>query len=587
MAPAAAWLRTLRAEAAAHGETAPKIMLYYTFGMRESLMLVHPDSCRALLKRSRTRGGSAAADAEAAGGLPKNLPIVQSYIGNGLFTLNGAEWHRHRNIIQPGFATHYVRTLVESTVHPLVEDLCRSWEKLPRGTPVAIQDHLQSVTLDVIGRAGFGHEFGMTRELLRWSELVRDDLSTRRSGDGVQKIRYESLPPREAQTNPIASAFSAEGMSVIRPTLPEIAIGPWYTWFASKFLANSRPWNRAAVIGRTDSGIEAIIREQRERCRRSEAELTASIQRKSSRVTGEQESSHWNVERAPSSAAAASGGGVTNGDGSSDGSPRKNQDIGSGSDAKKLRKSVRKTPRSILEILISEFSGLTDAELRDEVKTFTFAGAETTSTAVNLSVFAMCTTPDRGDGIQRRLYDDVRRHWPEGSEPPNADQLNRMEYLQAVLRESLRLYPPVGMIFRVADRRLENFCGVGPVPRGTRLVLSIYLLHRNPDVWGSRAEEFIPERWMSDPAVRAAVPGGGVSAAPDDPFAFVPFSAGGRQCIGKGFAMLEAKVILATIVRRFWFKLAEELRGKTFEMTSFITMRPQPYFLVEAEPRKE
>uniref|UniRef100_A0A6U6IM60 Cytochrome P450 n=1 Tax=Odontella aurita TaxID=265563 RepID=A0A6U6IM60_9STRA len=510
-------------------------------------------------------------------GLPKSLPIVQAYIGNGLVTLNGAEWHRHRTIIQPGFAGQYVRNLMESALPPLLENMCRSWEKLPPGTPVSIQDHLQSLTLDTIGRAGFGHEFGMTKELLRWADAVKENLADRRrrKGDndenGGGHVKFADLPPRDLHTHPIAAAFSSQEMTVIRPTLTEIAFGPWYTRLASNVFRGSRSWRRAAVVRRTDKAIEEIVREQRERCREKEAKLTESIRRRSSAMS----------EGEDVSPPRASDGGGGHHRTSSNGVEAKPQ-----SDAKFL-KSVRKTPRSILELLISDFSGLTDAELRDECKTFIFAGAETTSNAVSLSVFAMLTTPERGDGIQRRLYEDIVHHWPDSSIPPTADQLNKMEYLQAVLKEGLRMYPPVGMIFRIADKRLESFCGAGPIPKGTRLVLSIYLLHRNPDVWGERADEFVPERWMSDPAVRAAVPGGGVEPAPDDPFSYVPFSGGGRQCIGKSFAMLEAKMILATIVRRFRFKLAEELRGATFEMTSFITMRPKPHFVVEAEPRKD
>ena len=190
----------------------------------------------------------------------------------------------------------------------------------------------------------------------------------------------------------------------------------------------------------------------------------------------------------------------------------------------------------------------------------------------------MCNLPE-GSDIQCRLFDEVIKALPDSSSPVTVDIVNGMLFLDAVLQEVLRLYPPIGMVFRPAQKSF-NICGM-QVPKGTRMVLSIYLLHRNPKVWGKRAEEFIPDRWLGPKQAKAA----GVDPTPKDPFAFLPFNAGARQCIGKRFAMIEAKMILVTIARKFKFKTAKEQSGTKYTLSSFISLGTAPQFLVEMEPR--
>ena len=101
----------------------------------------------------------------------------------------------------------------------------------------------------------------------------------------------------------------------------------------------------------------------------------------------------------------------------------------------------------------------------------------------------MCNLPEGAD-IQCRLFDEVIKALPDSSSPVTVEIVNGMLFLDAVLQEVLRLYPPIGMVFRPAQKSF-NISGI-QVPKGTRMVLSIYLLHRNPKVWGKRAEEFIP-----------------------------------------------------------------------------------------------
>lgn len=524
------------------------VLLYYRVFMSESLVLLDPHHARCILRGP---------DSQAA--FPKNLVFLKLFLGDGLITLNGSDWSRHRKILQPAFEKRHVVSLLEQHVPRSMDQLCRAWEALPDRTPFILHDHLGSVTLDLIGRMGFGHDFGTVAALVRWSEAVRRFAAEKRrssSSNGGENngrsdaplgpLRSKELPAVEALSDdPIMSAISPKNFHrLVRPSVLELMFGDAWTGFTSRFVPGSQGWDRAAATRGMDRCIDRIIEEQRERCAKSDKELEASFSK-----------------RRRSSNLSADGDGESN--------------------ARSVRRSTLRAPRSILELLLSEHAGLSDEELRNECKTFVLAGAETTSTAVNFAVFAMCTEPG-GEDAQRRLFEEVRSHWPDASAPLTAEIVNGMEYIDCVLREAMRLFPPVGMIVRNSAGGVKVELDGVTVPPGTRTVLSIFLLHRNERIWGKRAGEFLPQRWIRGEA-KAEV----IDPPPDDPYAYLPFLAGGRQCIGKNFAMLEAKMILATMVRKFRFRLAEEQRGVKFDLTAMVTLSSRPQFMAEVEGRSD
>ena len=134
-----------------------------------------------------------------------------------------------------------------------------------------------------------------------------------------------------------------------------------------------------------------------------------------------------------------------------------------------------------------------------------------------------------------------------------------------VLNETLRLYPPVILMLRMAENemRLGGDEGMGDVviPAGTELSLPVIMWHHEVEYWGPDADEFRPDRFE-----------GGVAKACRVAGAFLPFSAGPRVCIGQGFAMLEAKTVMATILRTFSFRVSPSYRHAPSLM---ITMQPQ------------
>lgn len=173
---------------------------------------------------------------------------------------------------------------------------------------------------------------------------------------------------------------------------------------------------------------------------------------------------------------------------------------------------------------------MSDLELRDQTMTLIAAGHETTSNALAWTFYLLARNPERYDLLRGELARVLQ------GRPPTADDLSRLPYLDWVINESMRVYPPAWSLNRTA---LEEFELAGyRFPAGTHVVFSQWVMHHLPDVWGD-PEVFRPERW--DPAHDQQVPRG----------AYFPFGAGPRMCIGMPLAEMEARLLLATILQRF------------------------------------
>jgi cytochrome P450 len=214
---------------------------------------------------------------------------------------------------------------------------------------------------------------------------------------------------------------------------------------------------------------------------------------------------------------------------------------------------------------------LSDVDLRDEIKTFIFAGHETTSTWCYWAIYALSIFSD----VQEKVYQDIINSVGKTGEI-NVDNVEEMEYFNAFLNEVLRMYPPVGMISRQNIR--EEKLGGYTIPAGTRLLFPIHLLHRHPKYW-KNPDTFEPERWIRKETIN------GKSWADQIRFAFMPFSAGSRNCIGQRFAEIEAKLILAELIRSFSYLIAPSLQGKDITFTNFVTMKAEQGLKVCAKSR--
>lgn len=184
--------------------------------------------------------------------------------------------------------------------------------------------------------------------------------------------------------------------------------------------------------------------------------------------------------------------------------------------------------------------GLTTDEVIGECKLFYFAGTETTSALLTWTMVVLCMHPE----WQHRAREEVLRVLGTSS-TPDYDYLNRLRTVSMVLYEVLRLYTPVTAIHRRTYKPME-LDGVR-YPAGVMLTMPVLCIHHDRDIWGPDVHEFRPERFAE---------GISKATASGSPAPFFPFGGGPRVCIGQNFALLEAKMALAMILRRFSLELS-------------------------------
>lgn len=194
---------------------------------------------------------------------------------------------------------------------------------------------------------------------------------------------------------------------------------------------------------------------------------------------------------------------------------------------------------------------MTDRQLRDELMTLFLAGHETTANAMAWTFYLLAQHPE----VEARLQSELQSVL--GGRLPTAADVPQLPYTEQVVTESMRVYPPV---YAIGRRSLAD-CEIGgcDVPGGTTFLMSQWVLHRDKRYF-KEPDQFRPERWADGLAKRIPK------------FAYFPFGGGPRVCVGNSFAMLEAVLILATIVPRFRFELAP---GEQVEPWAAVTLRPK------------
>jgi cytochrome P450 len=195
--------------------------------------------------------------------------------------------------------------------------------------------------------------------------------------------------------------------------------------------------------------------------------------------------------------------------------------------------------------------GMDDRQLRDELVTLFTAGHETTALTLGYSLHALADRPD----LQEAIRGEAESLAP--GRALTAGDVARMPLTTAVIRESMRMYPPAWIIGREALRD----CNIGPyrVRRKEQVLIAPYTLHRDSR-WFDAPDEFRPERWADGLYERLPK------------YAYLPFGGGPRICIGNHFAMMEAVLVLATVLRGALFAPASA--AATLRFFPSVTLRP-------------
>ncbi|HUP89952.1 MAG TPA: cytochrome P450, partial [Longimicrobiales bacterium] len=204
----------------------------------------------------------------------------------------------------------------------------------------------------------------------------------------------------------------------------------------------------------------------------------------------------------------------------------------------------------LMQVRDEQGNAMSDEQLRDEAVTLLLAGHETTALALSWAFYLLSLHPD----VEAQLAEELQVAL-DGRSPSMID-LSKLRYTEAVILETMRVFPPAYGIGREA----VNDCKVGgyDVPAGTTLFMSAWVVHRDPRFY-DQPDEFKPERWLDGLADRLPR------------HAYMPFGGGPRICIGNNFAMMEAILLLATIAQRYRL---EKVSDRPVEPFPSITLRP-------------
>jgi len=194
---------------------------------------------------------------------------------------------------------------------------------------------------------------------------------------------------------------------------------------------------------------------------------------------------------------------------------------------------------------------MTERQLRDETMTLFVAGHETTALSLSWTWYLLSENP----AAEARLHEELRDVL--GGRPADPGDLEKLPYLNAVVNESLRLFPPAFIMARLNVEPVKF--GEYEIPAGRTILSSQWIMHRDARSF-EQPEKFLPERWLD--GLMERLPAG----------AYFPFGDGPRRCIGQGFALLETALVVAALTQKFQFRLTP---GYPVVPEPLITLRPK------------
>lgn len=189
---------------------------------------------------------------------------------------------------------------------------------------------------------------------------------------------------------------------------------------------------------------------------------------------------------------------------------------------------------------------MTNQEIRDEMLTLLMAGHETSTMGISWAFYGILSNPD----VFNKLKDELAQ--VVSNEEELVKNLDKLIYLDAVIKEALRITPVVPYVARITNEAYQ--LGEYLLPKGTAIAPCIYLAHRDPDVW-SEPDKFMPERFLN---------------SSDTPYTYLPFGSGIRRCIGAAFAQYEMKIIVAQLLLHAELELKENYVPKFERKVSVI-----------------
>ncbi|XP_026726456.1 cytochrome P450 4c3-like [Trichoplusia ni] len=195
--------------------------------------------------------------------------------------------------------------------------------------------------------------------------------------------------------------------------------------------------------------------------------------------------------------------------------------------------------KDILQLLLERKLEFSNVELREHIDSITIAGNDTTALVISYALLLLGSHQD----VQDKVCEEIKVIFGSSLRSPTKEDLSKMDYLERVIKETMRLYTVVPIIGRKTQKELKlSTCSI---PAGVGCAVVPMVMHRSKKIWGPDANNFNPDRFLPE------------NCATRHPCAFIPFSYGMRNCIGRHFGMLAIKSILANIVRSY--KISSEI----------------------------
>ena len=393
--------------------------------------------------------------------------VSKFLFGDGFAVAEGSAWRARRKAVGPSLHKRYLQSMVELTFAPCAEQLnLKLGAAAATGEAIDLEACFSQVTLDVIGRALFGYNFGSLQ------------------GDSpVIQAVYTALKETETRATDLLPYWKFEPLNYVVP--------------------RQRKAKEAVQV------IRDVTSELIQKC-------YEIAQEEGTEAAGEE--------------------------------------------------YVNENDPTILRFLIDAREEVTSTQLRDDLLSMLVAGHETTGSVLTWTAYLLAQNPD----CLARAHAEVDAVLGDRGTCGLAD-LKELKYVMRCINESMRLYPHPPVLIRKA-LKADTLPGGYDIPEGQDILLSIYNLHRNPDVWED-PDAFKPERFDLD---------GPVPNEQNTDFKYVPFSGGPRKCVGDQFALMEAQVILAMMLRRFSFKLVP---GREIGLTTGATIHTKDGLYVTIQER--
>jgi carotenoid epsilon hydroxylase len=456
--------------------------------------------------------------------------VSQFLFGDGFAITGGDAWRVRRRAVAPSLHRAYLEEMLTRVFSPTAAFLCdgKLAEAARSGKAIDMEAAFSQLTLDVIGKSVFNYDFNA---LTRDSPLIQAVYTSLKETEQ----RATDLLPLWKLPVPLAVLLSAR---------------------------QRKAQEAVALIRRTTSELIA-------RCKA---------------MVDDEEMAAFAAAAAKAAAESASSG---NGSGPAAATQAE-------ADEAAEKGYLNEADPSVLRFLIAAREEASSTQLRDDLLSMLVAGHETTGSALTWTMYFLALNPDK----MRKAVEEVDRVLGGGggggaggdagetSSKTNDDdgnlvvasagQYSGLRYITRCVLESMRLYPHPPVLLRRARVRDELPLSGYLVEPGQDVMISVYNIHRSPAVWGDDADDFVPERFGP---LDAPVPN-----EQNTDYRFIPFSGGPRKCVGDQFAVMEAVVALAVVLRRYKVSLVP---GQDIGLTTGATIHTTNGLYMTVEEREE